>query len=185
MKKEYRNSLRTKKMIRAAFVDLVDERKLLSSITVSELAERADIAKSTFYNHYDDIYAVADEMFNEMVYGINAILDSMDVGEAKDYHVYIKTIFNFLKENEEVYRKLVNSPDAIIFADRVKMIIKKRIFANVKSPFLSKNKNERALQISFVANACIDVIIDYFKGQIDMPFDDFEKAIMNILDKMV
>ena len=48
MKKEYRNSTRTKKMIRSAFVDLIEEKKLLNSITVAELAERADIAKSTF-----------------------------------------------------------------------------------------------------------------------------------------
>ena len=46
MKKEYRNSTRTRKMIRSAFVDLIDEKKLISNITVAELADRADIAKA-------------------------------------------------------------------------------------------------------------------------------------------
>ncbi len=50
MKKEYRCTLRTKKMIRAAFVELLGEKKNMETITVGELAERADIAKSTFYN---------------------------------------------------------------------------------------------------------------------------------------
>ena len=62
MKREYRNSTRTKKMIRTAFAELIGEKKMISNISVSELAERADIAKSTFYNHYEDIYAVADEI---------------------------------------------------------------------------------------------------------------------------
>ena len=47
MKREYRNSIRTKKMIREAFAELIGEKKRISNISVSELAERADIAKST------------------------------------------------------------------------------------------------------------------------------------------
>ena len=46
MKKEYRCTLRTKKMIRAAFAELLGEKKNMETITVGELAERADIAKS-------------------------------------------------------------------------------------------------------------------------------------------
>ena len=185
MKKEYRNSTRTKKMIRKAFVDLIDEKKLISAITVAELAERADIAKSTFYNHYDDVYSVADEMLNEIVTGLDAIIDAMDADPTLDYHVYIKSIFAFLRENEEIYRKIAPSPDAVFFIDRIKSIVTKRVFANVSSPFLSKNKQERQVQISFVANACVDIMVDYFKGKIDMPFDDLEKMIISILDKMM
>ena len=46
MKREYRNSIRTKKMIREAFAELIGEKKRISNISVSELAERADIAKA-------------------------------------------------------------------------------------------------------------------------------------------
>ena len=96
MKKEYRNSTRTKKMIRTAFVDLIGEKKLISAITVAELSERADIAKSTFYNHYDDVYSVAEEMLDELISGLDAIIDAMDADPTLDYHIYIKRIFAFL-----------------------------------------------------------------------------------------
>lgn len=185
MKKEYRNSTRTKKMIRAAFVDLIGEKKIISNISVAELAERADIAKSTFYNHYDDIYAVADEILNELLERLDTIIDAMDADKTLDYHIYIRRIFDFLKENEDLYRKVAGSPDAIYFIDRIKHIITKRVFANVKSPFLSKNKIERYVQISFLANACVDIMVEYFKGDIDMSFDELEKTIMSILDKMM
>ena len=185
MKKEYRNSARTKKMIRSAFVDLIGEKKVIASISVAEIAERADIAKSTFYNHYDDIYAVADEILKELLDSLDMIIDAMDADKTSDYHIYIKRIFNFLKENEDLYRKVSGSPDAIYFIDRIKHIITKRVFSNVKSPFLSKNKTERYVQISFLANACVDIMVDYFKGEIDMSFDELEKTIMSILDKMM
>ena len=185
MKKEYRNSQRTKKMIRSAFVDLIEEKKLISNISVAELSERADIAKSTFYNHYDDIYAVADEFLNELLSGLDQIVDAMDADKSNDYHVYIKSIFAFLRENQDVYRKIAGSPDAIFFIDRIKHVITKRAFANINSPFLSQNKNERTVQLSFFANACVDIMVEYFKGQINMPFDDFERMIMSILDRMM
>ena len=55
--------------------------------------------------------------------------------------------------------------------------------AQVAEP--SSNMQERQVQISFVANACVDIMVDYFKGKIDMPFDDLEKLIISILDKMM
>jgi AcrR family transcriptional regulator len=185
MKKEYRNSSRTEKMIRSAFVDLIGEKKVISNISVAELAERADIAKSTFYNHYDDIYAVAEEMINEILGDLGRIIDAMDADHTADYHVYIRSIFAYLKQNEEIYRKLSSSPDANFYLNKIKNVITKRVFSNVKSPFLSDNKAIRHVQISFLANACVDTMVDYFRGNIDMKFDDFENVIMGILDKMV
>lgn len=185
MKREYRNSIRTKKMIRAAFAELIGEKKMIANITVAELAERADIAKSTFYNHYDDVYAVADEMMRELTMGLNLIIDAMEADKTNDYSIYVRSIFAFLRENEELYRKLADSPDAIFFINKIKQVVTKRVFSNISSPFLSKNKMERQVQITFLAHACVDTMVDYFKGDIDMKFDDFEKTILKILSLMM
>ena len=185
MKREYRNSIRTKKLIRAAFAELIGEKKRISNISVSELAERADIAKSTFYNHYEDVYAVADEMMRELTMGLNAIIDAMEADKTKDYSIYVKSIFAFLRENESLYRKVADSPDAIFFINKIKQVVTRRVFANISSPFLSKNKAERQVQITFLAHACVDTMVDYFRGDIALSFDDFEKIILGILSKMM
>lgn len=170
-------------MIRTAFVDLIAEKKVISNISVAELAERADIAKSTFYNHYDDIYCVAEEILNELFESLNKIIDEMEKDKTSDYRIYIKRIFEFIKENESIYRKVIDSPDAIFFIYRVKHIITSRVFSGIKSSNLSPNKAERYVQISFLSNACVDIMVDYFKGDIDMTFDHLEKTIMKILEK--
>lgn len=185
MKKEYRNSARTKKMIRAAFVDLINEKKFITNITVAELAERADIAKSTFYNHYDDVYAVGDEMMRELMDQLDSIIDAMEADKTADYRIYIKNIFAFLKENEAVYSKLVGSPDAVFFIDKIKHIVVKRVLTKINSPKLSKNKAIRQLQISFVANACVDTMVDYFKGNLDISFDELEENVILILERIL
>ncbi|MBO7196827.1 MAG: TetR/AcrR family transcriptional regulator [Clostridia bacterium] len=185
MKREYRNSARTKKMIRAAFVDLIDEKKFISNISVAELADRADIAKSTFYNHYDDIYAVADEILKELMDSLNQLIDAMDADHTSDYRVYIRKIFVFLKENEDIYRKVSDSPDAIFFIDRIKHIIKKKIFSNTSYTSYFANKEEGYIRISFLANACVDVMVEYFKGYIDMPLDALQDNLIAILDDII
>ncbi len=185
MKKEYRNSTRTKKMIRSAFVDLIDEKKVISGITVAELAERADIAKSTFYNHYEDVYAVADEMMRELVDKLESMIDEMEADKTNDYRIYIKGIFGYLKENADIYSKVADSPDAVFFIDKIKRIVIERVLTKIKSPYLSKIKTVRQMQITFVGNACVDTVVDYFRGNLDMTFDELEKNVMLILERII
>lgn len=185
MKKEYRNVTRTKKMIRAAFVDLIEEKKFITNITVAELAERADIAKSTFYNHYEDVYSVGEEIMNELLDELDEIIDAMEADNTIDYRVYIKRIFGFIRENKDIYSKVTGSPDAIFFIDRIKNIVIQRVLSNINSPFLSKNKTERHVQITFIANACVDTMVNYFKGDIKMSFDELENTVMKLIERFL
>ena len=145
MKKEYRCTLRTKKMIRAAFVELLGEKKNMETITVGELAERADIAKSTFYNHYDDVYAVAEEFENELIAKLSAVLDEIELERSIEYENYFRKVIEFLKVNEDIYRKAITSSDIRFFIEKLKAIISKKIFEESAAlPFLkTKPKNTR------------------------------------------
>ena len=55
------SSRKTKSRIKEAFAELINEKKELSKITVTELVKKADITRSTFYTYYDDIYDLADD----------------------------------------------------------------------------------------------------------------------------
>ena len=57
---------KTERAIKQAFMELRAE-KPLEKIRVKELCDRACINKSTFYAHYQDIYALANAMEDEMV----------------------------------------------------------------------------------------------------------------------
>lgn len=57
---------RTKKCIINAFIEL-RAKKPLEKITVKELSESALIHKATFYNHYQDIYDLSEQLENEVI----------------------------------------------------------------------------------------------------------------------
>ena len=65
MKKEYRNKIRSKQLIRNAVIELLDKKGNLSSITVSDVVEKANINRGTFYNHYNNVMEVIEESKNE------------------------------------------------------------------------------------------------------------------------
>ena len=52
-KAEYRNAIRSKKLINAALADLLTE-KPLDKITVTEICDFADVNRSTYYTYFSD-----------------------------------------------------------------------------------------------------------------------------------
>ena len=50
------SSVKTRNLIRDTFAELLYEKKNINKITVTELVQRADINRSTFYSHYDDVH---------------------------------------------------------------------------------------------------------------------------------
>lgn len=57
---------KTEGSIQQAFLDL-RRQKPLEKITVKELCQRAEIHKSTFYSHYEDLYALSDALETQVV----------------------------------------------------------------------------------------------------------------------
>ena len=71
---------KTERAIKQAFMELRAE-KPLEKIRVKELCDRACINKSTFYAHYQDIYALANAMEDEMVHAVvESLLSRMTGG---------------------------------------------------------------------------------------------------------
>lgn len=184
MKKVYRNVVRTKKMIRQAFTDLLEEKKDLEKISVSELAERADLSKSTFYYHYEDIYAVAEEIERELIDKLSEVLERIEVEQASEYDRYIKIIMDFLREQEEMYRKVICSSSPILFIEKLKFILSKKVFEESKVLPFSSDLSVRYVQIRFLTNACVDTMVDYFKGVLDLPLEQVSSIILGVLDKL-
>ena len=172
-------------MIRTAFAELIGEKKMIANISVSELAERADIAKSTFYNHYDDIYAVADELYRELVDSLNEVIGQMVAARASDYRVYLEKIFDFLKENEDIYRKVSSSPDSYLFIEKIKHLVLRRVFSQTHFATAAQSREEEYVQMHFLTNACVDIMVNYYRGDLNMSFDELKSSVLKLLEKII
>lgn len=69
---------KTKRSIRNAFLQL-RAHKPLEQIRVKELAELAEISKTTFYLHYHDIYELSEELEQEVIRDILANVSARSI----------------------------------------------------------------------------------------------------------
>ena len=74
---------KTERAIKQAFMELRRE-KPVEKIRVKELCDRACINKSTFYAHFQDIYALANAMEDEMVHAVVESLPRLTASDVSE-----------------------------------------------------------------------------------------------------
>ena len=72
-----RRVVKTKRAIRNSFMSLLSDRDI-NDITVSDIAAAADINRKTFYNYYAGVYALVDEIENELISRLDSVLTELD-----------------------------------------------------------------------------------------------------------
>ncbi len=118
------SSKKTKRLIKKVFAEMLSEKKNLSSISVSELCQRAELSRGTFYSHYDDIYGVAEEYENEL---IDAFFDKTRLIASQSILQFIDSVFEYINQNDENYRLLCKSNDSILAAKKLTTVASKTL----------------------------------------------------------
>lgn len=163
------SSKKTRKLIKRVFAELMNEKKELRKITVTELVKRADITRSTFYTHYDDIYDVANDYQLET---IELLINDNNKGSYKkeDIFDYFNDVFTCLKKNESIYRMLLSSNETLFFLEKLRKLSNQKLYSAIKDT--KKNNKYLELDINFFVDGLIFQIIKYFRDQSDFTLDE-------------
>ena len=165
------SSKKTNKAIREAFAELLKEKGDLSHITATDLSKKADITRATFYTHYDSVYEVAQELQDET---LNILMNHItSIKTIEDIENYIDIIFEYLKNNENIYHMILSSNDPLMFASRLNKYMTKEI-ANILK---NTNNKDLLLAISFFCDGSINLIIKYFRNEISITLDETKSFI--------
>ena len=107
--------IKTRKSIREAFLELRSQ-KALEKIKVTRLCELAMINKTTFYKHYQDIYALSEEIENETIV---SIMDSFEHLNSlfTNPDAFMKGLYYAFKSHEDLI--------LILFSGRMNNLIDK------------------------------------------------------------
>lgn len=106
---------RMRRLIRQAFVELVDE-KGFTEVTVSDIAARAMINRATFYRYYRDKHHLAEQIFTEIAAEIP--LDADPSGDDLADRVRSWTrIFEHFAANAKLFRPLLGRRGDPAFAN--------------------------------------------------------------------
>ena len=172
--------IKTKKAIRDAFAELLSE-KDIHKITITDIADTAVINRKTFYNYYAGVYAVVDEIENEIIMAFNEALRDVDFKQ-------------LLREPYEIFRKLTSiiNSDFDFYSHLMKMdnnmsLISKIILAlefNVKKSFseqISINKSTLDLVFDYAVAGMITVYQKWFNSSRTQSIEEISKSLSIII----
>src|SRR5262249_30791078 len=101
---------RTQATLQRALIDLVQERDL-SQITVADVADRADVSRSTFYDHYQDVHELAEAASTSMLDDLFGYVLALDTAPAhpspEDPDPALTAFFAHFAEHAGLYRSLL------------------------------------------------------------------------------
>ncbi len=174
MKSEYRNVVRSKKLMKDAMLYLLEKKKNVMDISVADIVKVANINRGTFYNHYSNPIGILEQIKDELMDNlssslkISASLDNVDL--------FVDTILAHLKENEKEYKIIVNAiPMSTIDG-------MKKEYINQIHSITSKLDT---FTLAFIVNGLAGLYIDYLKGNINFTYDEMSKKSKDALKKFL
>ena len=105
--KEDRRITRTKNYMRNAILDLITERGEYNSIQINAIADKADVARSTFYLHYADkeelLYDALDGEFNKF------LTEIQNYYEKPQAPLHLLSLLSYVRDHPRYFQVVLNS----------------------------------------------------------------------------
>lgn len=99
-----RKALKTKRLIANVLAELL-EVKDLKSITVQEIALKAEISRTTFYNYFMDVYDIYEQTEKTVIEDFSRIMLEF---ATVDEHVMYTSLFSNIGNNPNIFKMIFN-----------------------------------------------------------------------------
>lgn len=180
-KKEYRSAVRSRKMIRQAFFELLKE-KAFEKITVTDVVKKAEINRSTFYAHYPDVMGVVEEIQEEILNYTQNFMKNVDFNEFyENPKPYLNQLIQLVAENKELYRLLMTSSMVAKEMDQLKYIMIDRIIETLDGNDRFQSKFDLEFATRFFMGGVVDVYTQWLYGVVDCSLEELTDQLANMI----
>lgn len=118
--------IRTKKLIKRTMIELMQEKEV-QNITVTDICNRADLNRGTFYTYHQDVYSLVSEIENEILDDITYILDSAAQSasgnsKVKERNLMVRQILECFNRRRDVIKLVFGDRGYISFQQKLKSL---------------------------------------------------------------
>ncbi len=144
-RKDNQRTQQTRSKIREALLDIM-QKKSIHQISVQEICRGANIHRTTFYAHYDDIYDLMNSIEIEMEEGVSKLFMEPESGVYRPLSDQsLQRLIEYVRENANFYRVYLNDFDRIrVFDQRIADAWKQEI-----EPVIRKGTNATESELSY------------------------------------
>lgn len=119
MKRQDRRVAKTKKSIEEAVLKLM-AKKDYNSITITDIANEADINRKTFYNYYNNINDVMEEIETRIIDRFEELIETVIFDSVPGSHLSIlKMLDRLITDNIEYIKLILDVPRGTVLFDKI------------------------------------------------------------------
>lgn len=152
---------KTKKSIKHALF-LLMEQKDISAISVTELADLADINRKTFYLHYQSVEDVILEIEDELITSLKDIIEEyrFDSDQSKILGVFLR-LNQLINEDYEFFNNLIRLDDNGSLTRKIKEILKDSVLPTLVET-VEIDRTLLQFLVEFVATGITSLYVEWF-----------------------
>ena len=183
MKKNESKYFYAAELMNQALISLL-EKKDIEFITVTEIAKKAGVNRSTFYLHYDNVYELLEETIknlNKQFVSSFDIRTPLNVGSKEDAFLIkdeqLIPYLNFVKRNKRVL-KLVNKKPHLFNSKRAF----EQIYDTILYPAIScftREENERVYKLEFFTRGASAIVHKWLELDCVTEIEELVEIIKN------
>lgn len=138
----------------------------LTQITILDITRRADVNRSTFYEHYgsvDDLAASACEaMFDELMAAAPVIGPRLEPADERLAATALAAVFSHVAEHARLYRALVGDGGSARVVNHMHQRLTASIHVNLARAGGERSHADDSMAV-FLAGALLGVILDWLR----------------------
>lgn len=183
-KSEYRNAVRSRRLICDALLELLEE-KPLEKITVTDIANRADVSRGTFYLHYESVSHVISELQDAYIDQMDQFFSTLEIPFTVDNTIIITAeCLKFIyQQNQAKYMSLIFH-EQVSFADKVCQNFQKRLLESKDMPQDEKTQKEIIVRSALLAHGMLGAFHATSTGMLDLSMDQLMAGMDHFLADM-
>ena len=180
-KAEYRSSIRSRRLIREAYVALLKE-KDLAKITVTDIVNSADINRATFYAHYPDVRGVTEEIENEIITKmLNVLKEFKFTNFFRNPAPLLLQISRYIEEDAEFYRIMIKANGSEIFMEKLKKCFTDYMINDSDIPADMRHSKMVSLRVCYFAGGIVNLYKQWFRGDLNCTLNDIALEVSKLL----
>lgn len=148
---ERRDVIRTRALIEKAYYELLFK-KNDKKITVNDVIKEANISRGTFYAHYKDLHALADDVENTIINSLKDLFSNTTIEEViNNPKEQVKKITSIILDHKDKLKLIANNTETPQTIQKIKNLF---IKALCQHSLTGKNQDEVA-----IISACISGLV--------------------------
>ena len=160
---EDRRVRKTKKLIKDTLIELLEQNPI-NKISVTELTQKADISRKTFYLHYNSIYDAKNDLDNDIIDILNSIIASLpDTIEESNIMEFFTQINLKAQNHKKLLEYFIHNSKQPPLYTKIKEALKNAIMHHLENSNKGNIHNEYIVE--FVVSGILNSYIECSTGK--------------------